>query len=578
MKTPEDSQSGLRRRAEERVQKETERSSEDGLGLSPEEHRELVHELKVHHLELEMQNEELRHSQLELDTARVRYFNLFDLAPVGYCTTSEKGLILEANHTAAALLNRTPPELLGAPLSSFIFRDDQDVLYRHRKELKQSGKAGTCELRMNRLDAPAFWVQVTSAVWQDDDGAPVFRVAFSDISARKRAEAENETLRNQMHVNRKMESIGRLAGGVAHEFNNMLGVIIGNTEMALRDVPSETPIGENLQSILDAACRSADVTRQLLAFARMEICTPKLIDLNRTVEATLRLVRRLVGPEIELDFRPAQGLWRIRMDPSQVNQILVNLCLNARDAILGSGRITIETSNVFFNTQDCAQPAGNMPGDFVLLSVRDDGHGLDEQARDNLFEPFFTTKEMGHGTGLGLAAVFGIVGQNSGTIDFTSEPGAGTIFRIHLPRYLDTEESPPTPEKRIPETDQATILLVEDEPAVLRMTTMMLERLGYTALPASNPEEALGLAKGYPGKIDLLLTDVILPGENGMDLARRLLDLFPHLKPMFMSGYLSEIVDDRGMKEAGARFIQKPFSMKDLASSVQQALRGDPQT
>jgi len=573
--TPHDPKGALRRRAEKQVARDARHPTEE-TARSPEEHRALVHELKVHQLELEMQNEELGRSQLELDAARLRYFNLFDAAPVGYCTTSSEGLILEVNHTAASMLNLPPAELVGAPLSGLIFRADQDVLYLHHKALAASGKSCTCELRMNRRDAPAFWVQVTSVNWQDAEGATFCRVAFSDISARKRAEVENDTLRNQLHENRKLESIGRLAGGVAHEFNNMLGVIIGNAELAQGEVDPQSQIGGNLQEILNASRRSADVTRQLLAYARMEICTPKMIDLNLTVETTLRMVRRLISPEIELDFRPARELWWVRMDPSQINQILVNLCLNARDAITGPGRITVETGNVFFSSQHCERHPGSMPGDFVLLSVRDDGCGLDEQARENLYEPFFTTKKLGHGTGLGLAAVSGIVAQNSGTIEYASEPGSGTIFRVHLPRYIRVVESPPAPERRIPDAETGTILLVDDEPAVLQMTKRMLERLGYTVLPAAHPEEAFGLAQTYPGRIHLLLTDVVLPGENGMDLARRLLVLSPHLKPMFMSGYLSELVDDHAMMEAGARFIRKPFSMKDLAGSVRQALRGDP--
>jgi len=490
-KSTEDSQGELRRRAEKRAAGEARFSSEDETTLSPWDLCTLVHELKVHQQELEMQNEELLHSQLLLDASRARYFDLFDLAPVGYLTLTGKGLILEANHTAAAMLNRTTQALIDAPITKFIFSDDQDIYYRHRKELLQTEQPRSCELRINRADAKEFWAHLISTIAQDENGEDFCRVALNDISARRQAEAESEALRTQLHLNRKMESVGRLAGGVAHEFNNMLGVIIGNAELALRKVPTENPIVDNLREILDASRRTADVTRHLLAFARMEINTPKLLDLNKTIDGMLKMLRHLIGPEIELDFRPARDLWWVRMDPSQINQILVNLCLNARDAIPGAGRITIETSHAVFDEAYCALHPENTPGDFVRLTVSDDGCGLDTATRENLFEPFFTTRELGKGCGLGLAAIHGIVMQNSGTIEFSSEPDQGTTFRIHLPRHISTRQSPPIQDQPSTGTDNWTILLVEDEPAILRMTKTMLERLGYTVLPASTPDEAL---------------------------------------------------------------------------------------
>ena len=370
-----------------------------------------------------------------------------------------------------------------------------------------------------------------------------------------------------------MESVGRLAGGVAHDFNNMLSVILGNTEIAMEDLAPDDPPHNNLSEIFSAANRSADITRQLLAFARKQTIAPKVLDLNRTIKSMLKMLRRLIGEDIDLAWRPETTVWPVRMDPSQIDQILANLCINARDAIADIGKITIETGKATFDFAYCADHPGFVAGDFVLLAVSDDGCGMEQETLANLFEPFFTTKDVDKGTGLGLATVYGIVKQNDGFINIYSEPGQGSIFRIYLPRYLAATE---TPEKNTSDKTNLegteTILLVEDEPSILKMTRMMLERTGYKVLAAGTPEEAIALAREHTGEIHLLITDVVMPGMNGRDLARNLLSLYPNLNLLFMSGYTANIIAHHGVLDEGVQFIQKPFAKQDLVIKVREVL------
>jgi CheY-like chemotaxis protein len=356
---------------------------------------------------------------------------------------------------------------------------------------------------------------------------------------------------------------------VAHDFNNMLGIILGYTEMALDQVDPKQPLHANLEEIRKATNRSADLTRQLLAFARKQTVAPKLLDLNETVEGTLKMLRRLIGEDIDLDWRPKTDLWPVKVDPSQIDQILANLCINARDAISGVGKLTIETGNNTFDEDYCATHAYFVPGEYVMLAVSDDGCGLDKETLVHIFEPFFTTKEFGKGTGLGLSTVYGIVKQNNGFINVYSEQGQGTAFSIYLPRHVGKADQIQryTPVESVAHGHE-TILLVEDEPSILNMTTMMLERQGYTVLAASTPGEAIRMAREHAGKIHLLMTDVVMPEMNGRDLARNLLSRYPHLKRLFMSEYTANVIAHHGVLDPDVHFIQKPFSIQNLASAV----------
>ncbi|MDD2318886.1 MAG: transporter substrate-binding domain-containing protein [Geobacteraceae bacterium] len=389
---------------------------------------------------------------------------------------------------------------------------------------------------------------------------------YEDITERKLLEA-------QLIQAQKMEAIGQLAGGVAHDFNNKLGVILGYAELALRHLEQDQPLFNQLQEIRKAADSSADLTRQLLAFARKQTVTPLVLDLNENIEGMLKMLRRLIGEDIELVWLPGMALWPVKVDPAQIDQLLANLSVNARDAINGVGRLIIETEKVTLDAEYCATHAGCVPGDYVLLVVSDNGCGMDQTTQDRIFEPFFTTKEVGKGTGLGLATVFGIVKQNQGFINVYSEPGQGTSFKIYLPRHrgdggqLRTED--PVLENQ---GGHERILLVEDDPSIRSIVKIMLETLGYLVMEAGSPREAIQVTEQHVGEIDLLLTDVIMPEINGKDLANLLQPLCPGLKCLFMSGYTANVIAHHGVLDEGVLFVQKPFSLKDLDGKVRAAL------
>ncbi len=431
------------------------------------------------------------------------------------------------------------------------------------------------EYRMLTKDGQYKWIldQAKIVSW-DAQGKPLRMCGtHTDITERKLAEQEHEKLQNQLTQAQKMESVGRLAGGVAHDFNNMLSVILGYAELAMDQVDPSSSLYQELREIYSAGKRSADITRQLLAFARKQTIAPRILDLNETVEGMLKMLRRLIGEDIALAWLPGSGLAQAKMDPSQLDQLLANLCVNARDAIAGVGKVTVETGMVTFDEGYCKDHAGFTPGDFILLSVSDDGCGMDKEVLQNIFEPFFTTKEVGRGTGLGLATVYGIVKQNNGFVNVYSEPGHGTTFNIYLPVHQSHPgEIQAEIITDIPSGGTETILIVEDDASVLNLGKTMLERLGYTVLTANTPADAIRLAKANAGKIHLVITDVVMPEMNGRDVADQLRTLSPDIKILFMSGYTADVIAPQGILDEGVCFIHKPFSIKDLAVKVREAL------
>jgi CheY-like chemotaxis protein len=335
----------------------------------------------------------------------------------------------------------------------------------------------------------------------------------------------------------------------------------------------EEPLRADLNEILMAANRSADIIRQLLGFARRQTIAPRVLNLNEAVVGMLKMLRRLIGEDIDLAWLPESELWPIMIDPAQVDQIMVNLCVNARDAIAGVGKITIETGNIGIDEAHCADHAGYVPGDYVLLVVSDDGSGMAPEIINKVFEPFFSTKSQDKGTGLGLATVYGIVKQNRGFINIYSEPDEGSTIKIYLPRHMGqsgkafSESSWATSSSR-----GETILVVEDEPSILRLTRKMLQGLGYSVLTANTPSQAMALAKEHPGKIQMVITDVVMPEMTGRDLADRLHSIDPSIKLLFMSGYTANVIAQRGVLDEGIIFIQKPFSRESLAAKVREVL------
>jgi PAS domain S-box-containing protein len=395
---------------------------------------------------------------------------------------------------------------------------------------------------------------------------------IGEIVQRKRTDTERQRLRDQLAQAQKMESVGRLAGGVAHDFNNMLQVILGNVTLALKELPSDHPLRESLDEIEKSAQRSADLTRQLLAFARKQTVQPTVLDLNDTVAGMLKMLRRLIGEDIHLVWMPGADLGPVKVDPSQIDQILANLCVNARDAMARGGNVTIETANVTFGDTRTASQPECAPGDYVMLGVSDTGHGMDAATRAHLFEPFFTTKELGKGTGLGLATVFGIVNQNGGVISVDSEPGQGTSVKIYLPRADEgTSRVKPGGAGSQARGDE-TVLLVEDEGQILNLGRRILAQQGYTVLAAPSPEAALALATHHPGPIHLLITDVVMPGMNGKELFERIRTGRPKVICLYMSGYTADVIAHHGVLDEGVRFLQKPFRIRELAEKVRAVL------
>jgi len=381
---------------------------------------------------------------------------------------------------------------------------------------------------------------------------------------------QRHALEEQFQQAQKMESVGRLAGGVAHDFNNMLGVILGNADLALYNLNSSHPVYGYLQEIRNAGKRSADLTRQLLAFARKQTIEPKVLDLNDTVASLLKMLGRMLREDVSLTWKPARNLWPVKMDPAQLDQVLVNLVVNARDAITSGGNIVIATDMVTFNEFEHPDFVNDQ---YIVLSVSDDGEGMDRETMEKVFEPFFTTKPAEEGTGLGLATVYGIVRQNDGFIHVESNPGKGATFQIYLPRLGDTELMKEEEEVAAePQRGDETVLLVEDELSLLNLTRHFLEQLGYRVLASESPERALELAGQYSAPIHLLLTDVVMPNMNGRDLLREIEKVRPDIRCLFMSGYSTKVISHEGVLDKDVNFLQKPISLRVLARKLREVL------
>jgi len=462
----------------------------------------------------------------------------------------------------------TSPKLEDAV--NFYAPESQKIIADAVAKALQEGVPYHLELPLITAQGERIWIRTEGqAVFEN--GAPVRLFgAFQDITNRRNAELERQKLHEELLHSQKLESVGRLAGGVAHDFNNIVSVILGHAEFSLQLMEPQSPLRAEVEEIRNAALRSAALTQQLLAFARKQAVAPRVLELNQTVDGMLKMLRRLIGEHVSLVWKPQASVWPIKMDPSQVDQILANLCVNARDAIEGVGEIVIRTENVQVDHPDRDLPAGQ----FVLLSIEDDGNGIDSETLNHLFEPFFTTKSPGGGTGLGLATVYGIVKQNGGAIRVFSELGSGTVFQLYIPVFKGKRDS----ESQHPSEEEVrgggTIMLVEDEPALLKLGRRMLETLGYRVIPAASPHDALKLADEEE-EIDLLVTDVIMPHMNGRELAIALRQFHPNLKSLYISGYTAEVIAHQGVLEEHVHFLQKPFSLKDLSKSVSRAMSDD---
>ncbi len=418
-----------------------------------------------------------------------------------------------------------------------------------------------------KKDGTLYTAEETITPIQDEAGFIVNYVAV------KRDVTYQLQLEEQYHQAQKMEAVGRLTAGIAHDFNNSLTVINGFAQLMQFTLPPDAPQRESVNNILEAGRRAANLVSQLLAFSRKQIIEPKVVELNTLVAEMDKMLRRIIGEDIKLKTDLAPDLWPVKIDPTQVDQVIFNLAVNARDAMPAGGRLTIETTNVTLNQAYVHQHAEVTPGHYVMLAISDNGIGMNEEVKQHIFEPFFTTKEVGQGTGLGLATVFGIVKQNGGHIWVYSEPDQGTTFKIYLPRLVEAELPAHSSEQanHLPQGTE-TILLVEDEPTVRELASRVLRQQGYTVLEAANGQEALLLAREHRGEIHLLLTDVIMPGMNGKALAGRLASIYPQAKVLFVSGYPDSAMIHHGMLDPGVMFIQKPFSPAALVRKIREVL------
>ena len=685
----------LRRRAEGLFRQSAEQA---GAPLSDIDSRRLTHELQVHQIELEMQNEELEKSRRELAVAAARHTELYDLAPIGYLTLDPEGVITQANIAGARLLGRDRGNLTGRRLAAFVGKNDlaafdefhrrvlsgdagqacevsldtgrgdlfvrigadhdpytresrvilEDITDRRVKDkalrLSESRLAGIIDSAMDAiisLDASQRIVlfnasaerifghtaaavigrpldmllperyreshhrlfdgfAATSVSHRGIDGQlelvglhadghefpievsisqivsggeRILTAIIRDVSGRQAALREQEQLQEQLRQAQKLESVALLAGGIAHDFNNMLSVILGYSELGLAEAKPESDLHEQLLQIQSAAERSAKLTRQLLTFARQQTIAPRVLELNETLKGMLALLKPVIREEIFLRWSPGASTGRVRIDPGQLDQLLANLCMNARDAINGTGEIEIQTDRV---TLDGARFPGEptpVHGDYARLVVRDTGSGMDPATLSHVFEPFFTTKEPGEGTGLGLATVYGIVRQNAGWIGVVSEPGKGTTFTIYLPSCESEASEPTAPPGALTARGKGeAILVVEDERAIMELCERLLTRQGYRVLPAGGPAEALRISSEFKGEIRLLLTDVIMPEMNGRELSELLIARHPGMKCVFMSGYPADIIARRGVLDEGTAFIHKPFRVEEMLARIDELI------
>ncbi|HEV2445352.1 MAG TPA: ATP-binding protein, partial [Candidatus Sulfopaludibacter sp.] len=417
-------------------------------------------------------------------------------------------------------------------------------------------------------------VEITAFQIRDDSGAPLYLATVTrDITERKKAEADQARLKDELFQAQKMESIGRLAGGVAHDFNNMLTVILGYAGLIKSKSSLSSQCAGYLDEIERAANRSQEITRQLLGFSRRQIIAPKPVVLNSLLAELQDPLARLIGEDIEFRFHPQAALWTALLDPSQVNQILLNLVVNARDAMPHGGKLTIETANLAVSGEPHRARFGCKAGEYVTVSVSDNGSGMSEETMAHMFEPFFTTKGAGKGSGLGLATVYGIVRQNGGFVDVDSVLGQGTTVKIYFPRCAEESAAHEPGASGGVIAGSGAILLVEDDELLRGLTTDALSSLGYTPLVAASGEEALELCGRPETRLRLVITDVVMPGMSGVELRDRMRTLRPDLKVLFMSGYASDVIANRGVLMKGVHYIQKPFSIEELAAKIAETLR-----
>jgi PAS domain S-box-containing protein len=502
---------------------------------------------------------------------------VLDSVPQDVYWKDASGRFLGCNRVFARTAGLENPEIVvGKHEREIAFHDeDRTVHHMDDQEVVRTGTAKIHAIESYQTqDGHTHWIDITKVPILDGEGkAYAVLGVFEDITERKRAEEERERLQEQLNQSQKLESIGRLAGGVAHDNNNMLTAILMHAELLRELLGPGNPALRHIKAMEGAAARSTGLIRQLLAFSRKQVIEPKIIDLNELLVGFRDSLAPLIGEDIDFIFKPARDLWKLKLDPTQVDQIVMNLVVNARDAMPNGGTLSIETSNVRIDLHYCLENPWAVPGDYVRLSVSDTGVGMSADMQKKIFDPFFTTKEVGKGTGLGLSTVFGIIKQNDGFINVYSEPGLGATFKIYLMRFLGEEATQPESEVLDDlRPGMGRILVVEDEEILRQVIPHILSRLGYTFIMAETPEEALQICRRPEVEIDVLLTDVVMPGMSGKELWELFRLERPDTKVIYMSGYTAEVISRQGVLDSGVHFIQKPFSTAELGKKLQSVI------
>jgi PAS domain S-box-containing protein len=516
-------------------------------------------------------NAALRAAQEGLRRSEMNFRSLVTNAPYGICRCDSSGLLLDMNPALLAVLGySSAEELVGKHLGA-LYADTQQW-FELADHLRSAAPLNGLIVEWKRKDGTNTVVRVSGRAVSDGDKGTAFELFTEDVTERR-------MLEQQLRQSQKMEAVGRLAGGIAHDFNNLLMVISGYSEFLLDRLGPEPALRAPAQEIASAAGRATSLTRQLLAFSRKQMMAPKILDLNGIVTENLKMLTRMIGEDIDLVMVPAAGLGAVRADAGQIEQVIMNLAVNARDAMPSGGKLTIETSNVSLDEEYARFHAPLRPGDYVMLTISDTGLGMDAETQSHIFEPFFTTKGL-KGTGLGLSTVYGIIKQSGGYIWVYSEPDKGTTFKIYLPRVAERVESLPqfvAPADSVAaEPGTETILLVEDEANLRYLARQFLEKQGYRVIEAADGVVAVQIAVAHSGVIHLLLTDVIMPGMNGRELAQRMAEIRPNTKVLYMSGYTENVIGHNGTLDAGVRLLQKPFTLRDLKSKVREVLDSNP--
>lgn len=516
--------------------------------------------------ELETEIAERQRSWERLRQSEEKFIKVFRNNPLPMTLSTElDGRYVDVNDAFLELMGRDRASVVGRTAIETGFWVDPQQRVAMLKRLKQEGRVLGLPVRVTGRAAEVRDVVIWAEQIEIQGESCVLTIA-QDTTETKRLQA-------QFQQAQKMEAVGRLAGGVAHDFNNILGIITGYSELSQEKIDSQLPVAKNLEQIKLAANRAANLTRQLLAFSRQQVVAPRVLDLNMVVNDVSKMLARVVGEDISLVFQPSSPLWSIKVDVGQIEQVLLNLVVNARDAMPDTGTITIATANVDLDENYVREHEPVIPGEYVMLSVWDTGSGMDEVTRARIFEPFFTTKEAGKGTGLGLASVYGIVKQSNGYIWVYSELGQGTTFKLYFPRVrADVEPLNIVPSSTVMKRGNETIVLVEDEATLRSVTATILRSAGYTVLEAGTPDAAIHLAEMHAGPIQLLLTDVILPFMNGVELSKRLVGLRPDLKVIFISGYGGDELARHISLAPDAVLVEKPVSRRTLLTKIHATL------